>query len=168
MTGGFFVAEYVRAAKVVDTSQPMGYYDDQYDYAGRVLWGRIGVFGVALLLMFLLGRCTAPEGVSQTEFNAANAQIEDLEGRNSRLQEQIAAMAAGADDGTDGTAAPATDDDSRSGWRTYIVRSGDTLISIAQEVYGDGTKFNAIADANGIDQNNKLRVGQELQIPPAE
>ncbi|HWH32045.1 MAG TPA: LysM domain-containing protein, partial [Egibacteraceae bacterium] len=58
--------------------------------------------------------------------------------------------------------------DPREGWTTYTVKSGDTLISIAQDVYGDGTKFNLIADANGIDKNNKLRVGQELQIPPAD
>jgi nucleoid-associated protein YgaU len=52
--------------------------------------------------------------------------------------------------------------------QTYVVRPGDTLFSIAQEVYGDGQKFDLIAQANGIDQNNKLRVGQELVIPPPE
>lgn len=143
----------------------MGYYDDHMDYGGRVLWGRVGVLGGALVLMFLLGRCTAPDGVPPNELTSANAEIAELEARNEQLQEQIAAMSAQApaDEGS-------TDEveDSRAGWQTYTVKSGDTLISIAQDVYGDGTKFNLIAEANGIDKNNKLRVGQELQIPPEE
>ena len=143
----------------------MGYYDDHMDYGGRVLWGRVAVLGGALVLMFLLGRCSSPDGVPPSELASANAQIQQLESRNAQLQEQIAAMSAGA------AAAPADeeeDSDSREGWTTYTVKSGDTLISIAQDVYGDGTKFNLIAEANGIDKNNKLRVGQELQIPPAD
>ena len=142
----------------------MGYYDDHMDYGGRVLWGRVAVLGGALVLMFLLGRCTAPDGVPPSQLEAANAQITALEERNDQLEEQVAALTAGA-------ATEPTDEetaDARAGWTTYTVKSGDTLISIAQAVYGDGTKFNLIAEANGIDKNNKLRVGQELQIPPAE
>lgn len=142
----------------------MGYYDDHMDYGGRVLWGRVGVLCGALVLMFLLGRCTAPEGISPGVLTQAQSEVEELEAQNAQLQQQIAAMSAQA---------PAVeedeeDEDSREGWRTYTVKSGDTLISIAQDVYGDGTKFNLIAEANGIDKNNKLRVGQELQIPPAD
>ncbi|HWH31609.1 MAG TPA: hypothetical protein VNU01_02950, partial [Egibacteraceae bacterium] len=74
----------------------MGYYDDHMDYGGRVLWGRVGVLGGALVLMFLLGRCTAPDGVPPSELASANAQIQQLESRNAQLQEQIAAMSAGA------------------------------------------------------------------------
>lgn len=143
----------------------MGYYDDHMDYGGRVLWGRVGVLGGALVLMFLLGRCTAPEGVPESELTSANAEITELEARNEQLQEQIAAMSAQA---PAGEASTEEVEDSRAGWQTYTVKSGDTLISIAQDVYGDGTKFNLIAEANGIDKNNKLRVGQELQIPPEE
>ena len=142
----------------------MGYYDDHMDYGGRVLWGRVGVLGGALVLMFLLGRCTAPDGVPPNELIAAQAQVKELESRNDQLQEQIAAMSAQdpAEESSE------EEEEPRAGWRTYTVKSGDTLISIAQDVYGDGTKFNLIAEANGIDKNNKLRVGQELQIPPAD
>ena len=141
----------------------MGYYDDHMDYGGRVLWGRVGVLGGALVLMFLLGRCTAPEGVPPNDLAAANAQITELEAQNDQLSDQIAALSAQApaDEASE-------EEDTRAGWDTYTVKSGDTLISIAQDVYGDGTKFNLIAEANGIDKNNKLRVGQELQIPPDE
>lgn len=143
----------------------MGYYDDHMDYGGRVLWGRVGVLGGALILMFLLGRCTAPGGIPESDLVAAQAQVNELEAQNEQLQQQIAAMSAQApaEEGEE-----EEEEDSKAGWSTYTVKSGDTLISIAQDVYGDGTKFNLIAEANGIDKNNKLRVGQELQIPPAD
>lgn len=141
----------------------MSYYDDA-DYGGRVLWGRVGVLGGTLVLSFLLGRCSAPDGVPARELEQANAQIQELAEQNQRLEDQIAAMSAGqpAENGTE-TAA-----DDQDGWRTYVVQSGDTLISIAQAVYGDGSKFGLIAEANDINQDNKLRVGQELRIPPEE
>ena len=34
--------------------------------------------------------------------------------------------------------------------RTYTVVSGDTLWAISERFYGDGSKFQAIADASGI------------------
>lgn len=142
----------------------MGYYEDDVDYGGRILWGRVAVFAGALLLMFLLGRCSAPGGVPASDFEEAQARISQLAEENEELRQQLAAAAAG--DSAEPVAGEAAS--AESAWRTYIVRSGDTLISIAQEVYGDGSKFDLIAEANGIDQNNKLRVGQELRIPPAE
>src|SRR5690606_6118361 len=43
--------------------RPMDYeYEAADDYGGRVLWGRVAVFGVALLLALILGRCTAGGG----------------------------------------------------------------------------------------------------------
>jgi nucleoid-associated protein YgaU len=142
----------------------MGYYEDEVDYGGRVLWGRVAVFGGALLLMFLLGRCSAPSGVPASDLQEANARISALAEENEQLRQQLVAAAASTPPEqveTEGTS-------SGQATRTYTVRSGDTLISIAQDVYGDGTKFGLIAEANAIDENNKLRVGQELVIPPAD
>jgi nucleoid-associated protein YgaU len=52
---------------------------------------------------------------------------------------------------------------------TYTVQPGDTLWSIAQQFYGDGSQWNKIYDANkqiiGPDPNN-LRPGMVLTIPP--
>lgn len=46
----------------------------------------------------------------------------------------------------------------------YTVESGDTLSEIAQKT---GTTVDALAEANGIDLNQRviLRVGQKLKIP---
>jgi N-acetylmuramoyl-L-alanine amidase len=46
--------------------------------------------------------------------------------------------------------------------RTYTVRSGDTLYSIAQR---HGVTPAAIADLNGLRDRHKLSVGQRLRLP---
>jgi nucleoid-associated protein YgaU len=54
---------------------------------------------------------------------------------------------------------------------TYEVQPGDTLLSIAQQFYGDNTQWRRIYDANkdaiGPDPD-KLKVGTKLTIPPKQ
>lgn len=51
--------------------------------------------------------------------------------------------------------------------RTYTVKAGDTLGKIAQELYGDGSRWTEIYEANKakIANPNAIEVGQELKIP---
>lgn len=49
--------------------------------------------------------------------------------------------------------------------RTYTVESGDTLWAIAERFYGDGSKYQAIADASGISNPDLIQPGQVLTIP---
>ena len=49
--------------------------------------------------------------------------------------------------------------------RTYTVVSGDTLWAISERFYGDGSKFQAIADASGISNPDLIYPGQVLTIP---
>jgi LysM repeat protein len=49
--------------------------------------------------------------------------------------------------------------------RTYTVVSGDTLWAIAERFYGDGSKYQVIADASGIDNPDLIHPGQVLTIP---
>ena len=57
----------------------------------------------------------------------------------------------------------------------YTLQAGDTLESIALQVYGDGSLWYLIADANGItdrharagEKGSALHLGQRLNIPPA-
>ena len=51
------------------------------------------------------------------------------------------------------------------GGDTYTVQSGDSPWTIAQKVYGDGTKYKLIMDANGLTDQTRLRVGMVLKIP---
>lgn len=66
------------------------------------------------------------------------------------------------------TAAPVT---SAEPEQTYEVKSGDTLLSIAQDVYGDQAQWRRIYDANkdviGADPD-KLKLEQKLKIPPKQ
>jgi nucleoid-associated protein YgaU len=54
------------------------------------------------------------------------------------------------------------------GSQTYTVRSGDTLSSIAAQVYGDAGEWRAIFEANRDQMQSPegLRVGMTIRIPP--
>lgn len=49
--------------------------------------------------------------------------------------------------------------------RTYKVQSGDSLWTIAQMYYGDGSQYTKIAKANGIMPPYTIYAGQILSIP---
>jgi nucleoid-associated protein YgaU len=49
--------------------------------------------------------------------------------------------------------------------RTYTVESGDTLWAIAERFYGDGSKYQIIADASGIANPDLIHPGEVLTIP---
>ena len=50
---------------------------------------------------------------------------------------------------------------------TYTVQSGDTLWKIAETVYGDGSEFQKIFEANQelLESPDRIFPGQELTIP---
>lgn len=49
--------------------------------------------------------------------------------------------------------------------RSYTVVSGDTLWAIAERFYGDGSKYQVIADASGVANPDLIHPGQVLTIP---
>jgi LysM repeat protein len=49
--------------------------------------------------------------------------------------------------------------------RTYTVVSGDTLWAISERFYGDGNKYQQIADASGVANPDLIYPGQVLTIP---
>ena len=152
-------------------------YELEEDYAPRVLWGRIAFFVLALLLAFLVGRCTKSSGADPDDFAAQRQTIADLTEQNQLLQAQLSARASEpADDGGGGKKknnnqdgdAEATEDAVSGEGETYTVEDGDTLFGIAEKVYGDARKADLITDANNLSSDTPLRVGQELIIPPDE
>jgi nucleoid-associated protein YgaU len=49
--------------------------------------------------------------------------------------------------------------------RTYTIKPGDNLWNISKEVYGDGTKYQRILDANpGLNPDN-MKPGTKIVIP---
>lgn len=49
--------------------------------------------------------------------------------------------------------------------RTYTIRKGDTLWSIATREYGNGQKWKEISAANPSIDPRKLAVGQQITLP---
>ncbi|MGI9016832.1 MAG: LysM peptidoglycan-binding domain-containing protein [Euzebya sp.] len=155
-------------------------YEGTDEFGGRVLWARVGVFAIAALLIFGLGRCTKGGGdVEQADFDAlftsnASAQAElatarpliaRLQQENQDLVNPQAGSPGVTPSGTPapGATSPATTDG--QGNRIYEVQAGDTLSTIAQQVYNDPTAFGIIANANNLSGSSPLQVGQELIIP---
>jgi len=49
---------------------------------------------------------------------------------------------------------------------TYTIRRGDTLMAIAAHRYGDASQWRVIARENPEADPRRLRVGQEIKLPP--
>ena len=51
--------------------------------------------------------------------------------------------------------------------QTYTVQAGDNLSKISKQFYGDPNKYKKIADANKLEDPDKIKAGQQLIIPAA-
>lgn len=49
--------------------------------------------------------------------------------------------------------------------KSYVVKKGDTLMSICQSELGDVQKYKEVMEINGMDNPNKLVIGQKLMLP---
>ncbi len=47
----------------------------------------------------------------------------------------------------------------------YIVKKGDNLAKISKKIYGTSKKAKSICELNGIDDMDKIYVGQKLELP---
>jgi nucleoid-associated protein YgaU len=48
---------------------------------------------------------------------------------------------------------------------TWLIKRGDTLSSVAAQVYGNPTWWRAIAERNDIDDPLHLEIGRRLSVP---
>ena len=64
-----------------------------------------------------------------------------------------------------------TTTDAAAAGDTYEIQSGDTLLTVSEQFYGDATQWRKIYDANkdviGSDPD-KLKIGMKLKIPPKQ
>ena len=67
-------------------------------------------------------------------------------------------------------AAPEAPAPAAASGRSYTVQSGDTLWKIADEMYGSGSKYMKIFEANSdlLEHPDRIFPGQELTIPDLE
>jgi nucleoid-associated protein YgaU len=47
----------------------------------------------------------------------------------------------------------------------YTVQSGDNLSKISKKFYGSPNHYQKIAEANGIDNPDKIQAGQQINLP---
>jgi nucleoid-associated protein YgaU len=47
----------------------------------------------------------------------------------------------------------------------YTIKSGDNLSTISKRFYANANKYPQIAKANGIDNPDHIRVGQQIHLP---
>ncbi|HSJ43600.1 MAG TPA: LysM peptidoglycan-binding domain-containing protein [Euzebyales bacterium] len=167
-------------------------YEDQ-PQGTQILWGRVLVLLLALALAFWLGTTFGGDGPAQQELTAQRNEIARLEAQIATMEAELAAVDAGGmpsedaagdaaseaavdadttaqrDDASD---APSENGQQRRGDaqerdQRYVIQSGDSLASIAQEVYGDPTRWREIARANNLEEPYALTVGASLRIPDA-
>lgn len=139
-------------------------YGDEPPKKNNVLWGRFVALGVVLLLVFLLGRASAPNGIPEERLNQVRADLDDAE---KELDELRSALATPEPEPTetvpvDTEASPA---DTTFEGDIYVVQSGDTMRGIAEKFCDDPTLDDVIADFNGIEDPTLISVGTEIKIP---
>lgn len=158
-------------------------FEDEPYHGTQILWGRVVVLLLALALAFWLGTTFGGDASARSQLADQRAEITRLESEIAALEEQVAAVDAGGSpsedavpasepSGGDGDADQASDDtetepadDTGGDGNEYVIQSGDSLASIAQEVYGDPTLWRQIAQANDLSEPYALTVGDTLDIP---
>jgi nucleoid-associated protein YgaU len=140
-------------------------WDDEPSTGVRVLWGRLFILLVLVALAVVAGRATAPGGAPDSELQALRTELEDARARIATLE----AAAAEPDVTPTVTVSPPpeepADEGNARGRQTYVVRSGDTLSTIAERFYENASLGDVIAEANDITDPSQLSVGRELVIP---
>lgn len=154
----------------------------------QILWGRVLVLLLALALAFWLGTTFGGDEGAQRQLSEQRDEITRLEAQITSLEAELAALDAGAAaDRADEAAASETPSDvaaaqtsrrdepseksdkrkkqQRPEGRTYVIQSGDSLASIAQDVYGDPTRWRDLARANDLREPYSLTVGESLRVP---
>jgi nucleoid-associated protein YgaU len=140
-------------------------YEDERSSRPKVLWGRIVILAIVLILAYLLGRSTAPEGISETTLEQARGESAQLEEENQSLANQVEELEAAQESPGPTTTTEAGGTGETGEVDTYTVRRGDTLTSIAEDVCEDPTLDNAIGELNDISEPEQLSVGTDIQIP---
>ena len=133
----------------------------------NVLWGRLLILGGLMLVVFLIGRWSAPNGVDSEEISALRADYRAAQDEIKELKASLtqpAATVSPTPSITVGEQEDAAEDATFDG-ETYVVQSGDTMREIAERFCGDATEDDLIADFNGIADPTIISVGQELKIP---
>ncbi|MDH4322541.1 MAG: hypothetical protein OEZ09_07135 [Betaproteobacteria bacterium] len=76
--------------------------------------------------------------------------------------------AAFADNADDRTRVAMAQDESADLTHVRLVKAGDTLPGLCEQIYGEPRMYPAVARANGLDNFRDLQPGTQLRFPPLE
>lgn len=54
---------------------------------------------------------------------------------------------------------------SQPAYSTYVVKKGDTMLGICKKYYGNASRLDEVVKLNGMEDANKLYVGQVVKLP---
>ncbi len=157
-----------RIIRPVEPYRPDEAYDPGQQLETRqpkVLWGRVIALSTALLAAFLLGRGTSGDGLPEERLDRLRAELARVKDQNARLRQEAQRATAPVAPATTVPPPETEDAPAPQPQRTYVVRRGDTLASIARRFYGDVSLARVIARVNGITSPNLVVEGQTLLIP---
>lgn len=110
------------------------------------------------------GGAAAPAADGSSERASSTPTVQRRQGGGRRSQ--AAGRTGGGGGGTGGgNGARGGGQQTEASGRAYVVQQGDSLASIAQQMYGDPTRWRDIARANDLEEPFSLTVGESLQIP---
>ena len=140
----------------------------------KLLWGRVLALAGVLLIIFLLGRASAPDQSAdeveqlRTRLEAAQEQINDLEDQPTTpaTPESPAPTVTTPPTDEEPTDDPTEDTGEGEGKVTeYTVQDGDTFVKIAEKEFGDvsPTIVECLVEANG--GSEVISPGDTIEIP---
>lgn len=129
----------------------------------RVRWGRVVVLVFLVGWAFVLGRCSAPDGVPTESFRRVNQELNETRTELQRARERQANPSPAP--GPANTSSPSPTPSPTPTIQTHVVKSGETLRGISLRYYKTPNLANFIAEENNVDSGS-LKIGQQLTIPP--
>ncbi|HYN36882.1 MAG TPA: hypothetical protein VEV82_07885 [Actinomycetota bacterium] len=136
----------------------------------KLLWGRVLALAGVLLLIFLLGRASAPDDSAdqveqlRAQLEEAQQQIAELEDATPTPEDSPAPTVSVTETPTDEPTTDPTEEAPPKG-KEYTVKDGDTFTTIAEDEFGEVNAdiVDCLVDANGGD--DVISPGETIIIP---
>ena len=162
-------------------------YDDDYGEGKGKLAIILGIVALILIIFLIFRTVSLGSKLEETQNQLTQSQdykekYEEIQLEKMQLEEQLDALqnpdanAGDADadadadadsDSADSSTASNNTTTSTGAGKEYTIKEGDTMWTIAQSQMGNGADYQKILDANGMKENDPLKVGSKIKIPVA-